>query len=87
MLRCLGIPVSKSTTLYGDNWGAIQSANIPDSELKKKHIAISYHFVREAIAARIINPIWLCSHENYSDICTKTLAGPTFNGHIHELMA
>ena len=87
MLRCLGIPVSKSTALYGDNWGAIQSANIPDSELKKKHIAISYHFVREAIAARIINPIWLRLHENYSDICTKALAGPTFNGHIHELMA
>ena len=67
--------------------GVIQSASIPDSELKKKHISISYHYVREAIAARIINPIWLHTYENFSDICTKALAGPTFNGHVHEMMA
>ena len=49
MLRCLGIPVTNPTNLYGDNFGSIQSASIPDSELKKKHVAISYHFVRESI--------------------------------------
>jgi hypothetical protein len=51
MLRCLGVPVTKPTNLYGDNFGIIQSATIPDGELKKKHIAISYHYVREAIAS------------------------------------
>jgi hypothetical protein len=51
MLRCLGVPVTKPTNLYGDNFGVIQSATIPDGELKKKHIAISYHYVREAITA------------------------------------
>ncbi len=50
MLRCLGIPVTKPTDLFGDNLGVIQSADIPEGELKKKHIAISYHYVREAIA-------------------------------------
>ena len=45
MLRCLGIPVTNPTNLYGDNFRLIQSASIPDSELKKKHVAISYHFV------------------------------------------
>ena len=33
MLRCLGIPVTKPTKLFGDNWGVIQSATIPESEL------------------------------------------------------
>ena len=37
MLLYLGIHVMKGdpTTLYGDNWGVIQSASIPDSELKR----------------------------------------------------
>jgi hypothetical protein len=43
MLCCLGVPVTKPTDLYGDNFGVIQSAEVPEGELKKKHIAISYH--------------------------------------------
>ena len=89
MLRCLGIPVplGKPTNLYRDNWSVIQSATVPDSEIKKKHIAISYHYVKEAIAAKIVNPVWLRSDENFSDICTKALGGNIFHGHVHELMA
>ena len=89
MLRCLGVPVKKGnpTTLYDDDWGVIQSASIPDSELKNKHIAISYHYVREAIAAKIVNPIWLRTHENFSDVCTKSLGGNIFNDHAHEMLA
>ena len=66
MLRCLGVPITKPTNLFGDNFGVIQSAEIPDGELKKKHIAISYHYVREAIAARIVNAHWCRSHENFA---------------------
>jgi hypothetical protein len=43
MLHCLGIPVTKPTTLYGDNFGVFQSATILEGELKKKHVAIAYH--------------------------------------------
>ena len=75
MLRCLGIPVTTPTNLFGDNYSVIQSANIPQSELKKKHVAISYHYVREAIAAKIVNSHHVYSHENFSDICTKALGG------------
>ena len=71
MLRCLGIPVTKPTFTFGDNFGVIQSATIPASELKKKHIVISYHSVREAIAARIIQAAWIQTYGNFSDLCTK----------------
>ena len=64
MLRCLGISVSNPTNLYGDNFGSIQSASIPDTELKKKHVTISYHFVRESIAAKIVNTIWVPNQAN-----------------------
>ena len=78
MLRCLGVPVKSPTDLFGDNFGVIQSATIPDSELKKKHVAISYHYVREAIAAKTVNAYWIQSEENYSDICTKALGAQKF---------
>lgn len=87
MLRCLGIPVSRPTKLYGDNKGSIQSANIPDGELKKKHIAISYHYVREAIAAKIVDVIHIFSHENFADICTKALPKHPFHIFVDALMA
>ena len=43
--------------LCGENLGMIISSTNPDSEYKKKHVAISYHKLRESVAARIVNPI------------------------------
>ena len=86
MLRCFGIPVNTPTRMYGDNRGVIDSVSIPQSELKKRHIAISYHFVREAIAAKIIDVTWVKSHENYADLLTKALGGILFCTLINELM-
>ena len=65
----------------------IQSAEIPEGELKKKHIAISYHYVREAIAARIVNAHWCKSRENFADICTKALGSTIFDELACGLMA
>ena len=73
MLRSLGIPVEEPTNLLGDNLGVIQSASLEDAELKKKHVAISFHSVREAVAAGIVKPIWCDTTENWADICTKAL--------------
>jgi hypothetical protein len=87
MLRCLGIPVTKPTDLFGDNFGVIQSAEIPEGELKKKHIAISYHYVREAIAAKIVNANWCRSDENFADILTKALGSNIFLDIVNEVMA
>ena len=77
MLRCLGVKVSQPTKLFGDNLGVMQTAQIPDADLKKKHVAISYHLVREAVAAGIIEPIWLDSKANFADLCTKALVKAT----------
>ena len=72
MLHCLGVPVTHPTDFYGDNFGVIQSAEIPEgAESKKKHITISYHYVREAIAVKIVNAQWIRTHENFADVCTK----------------
>ena len=87
MLHCLGVPVTTPTDLYGDNFGIIQSAEVPKGELKKKHIAISYHYVREAIAARIVNARWCRAYENFADVCTKALGTTIFTDLVTDVMA
>ena len=43
MLRCLGVKVKHATLICGDNKGVIQNCSLPESLLKKKHVAIAYH--------------------------------------------
>ena len=76
MLHSLGVLVIGATELCGDNLGMIISSTNPDSELKKKHVSISYHKLREIAAAGIVNPIKVCTTVNRADIFTKgTLVG------------
>jgi len=86
MLRSLGVPVEEPTNLIGDNLGVIQTASIPEADLKKKHVAISYHCVREAVAAQIVRPIWCDTSENWADICTKALGGVKLNAILSRTM-
>ena len=53
-LRMLGVPVQDASGLLGDNQSVITSCSIPFSNLKKKHNAIAYHRIREAVAAGIV---------------------------------
>ena len=66
--RSLGVPIIGATVLCGDNLGMIISSTDPDSELKKKHVAISYHKLWECAAAGIVNLIKVCTEVNQSDI-------------------
>jgi hypothetical protein len=78
MLRCLGVKVATASLICGDNMGVVQNATIKDSLLKKKHVAISYHKVREAAAAGIVHPIKTPGVHNYADVLTKCQALKAF---------
>jgi hypothetical protein len=41
--------------MLGDDMSVVLNTTVPSSILKKKHNAIAYHLVREAIAARIMS--------------------------------
>ena len=71
MSRCLGVKVTRPTPILGDNRSVIMNASIPSSLLKKKHVAISYHMIREATAAGICHPLKTNRKWNFSDLCTK----------------
>ena len=71
MLRYLGVPVYGTTFLFGDNESVVKSGSIPHSRLKKRHNALSYHFVREAIAAGLIRFFHIPGDCNPADILSK----------------
>ena len=55
------------------------NTTILSSALKKKHNAIAYHHVREAIAARLIHFCHIDSKINVADVLTKPLDNQTFH--------
>jgi len=52
----------------------VKNTTLPSSTLKKKHNAIAYHKVREAVAAGIVKVAHVRSKDNRADILTKSLS-------------
>ena len=76
-LRYLGVLVRDKSYMFGDNESVIQSASKLHSKLHKRHNMLSFHFVREAVAAGYvqvthipgkINPADILRHWGYSDV-------------------
>ena len=79
-LQMIGVPIDGSVLMLGDNKSVVLNTTIPSSALKKKHNAIAYHWVREAIAARIIRFCHIDSVNNVADVLTKPLPNVAFHG-------
>ena len=69
-LRYMGIPIGRSV-LYGDNMSVVNSSMQPHGKLTKRHMALSFHRVRECIAAKIFSYLYIPSAENPADILSK----------------
>ena len=78
-LQMLGVPIDGSVLMLGDNKSVVLNTTIPSSALKKKHNAIAYHRVREAIAARIIRFCHIDTNLNVADALTKPLGNAEFH--------
>lgn len=63
----------------------IESASNLQADISKKHVAISFHVVREAIAARFIKAYWLLGEHNMSDIMTKQIPRTEFVKHCKHI--
>jgi hypothetical protein len=77
-LRMLGVPVDEPALMLGDNLSVVLNTTVPSSQLKKKHNAIAYHRIREAIAADIVQFAHVDSVHNVADVLTKPLPNDSF---------
>jgi len=62
--------------ILGDNQSALKLAWNDEFHPRTKHIAVRYHFIREAIANNDISISWIPTDENAADIMTKALPLP-----------
>jgi hypothetical protein len=70
-LRYLGVPIFGSTKLFGDNASVVTGGSTPHSPLKKRHLALSYHYVREAVSSTALTFQFIPSELNPSDCLSK----------------
>ena len=85
-LRYLGVPLHKKAYMFGDNQLVITSSTILHSGLNKRHNALSYHRVREAIAAGILGFYYIRGVSNPADILFKHCGFQEFWPHIKPLL-
>jgi hypothetical protein len=67
------VPIVGPSNVFCDNNGVVKNTTIPESMLAKKHNAINYHAVREAVAAKIIRVGKEDGMTNLADLFTKVL--------------
>ena len=82
----MGVHVSKPTVIYGDYLSAITNTVNLGSQLKKKYLALAYHFCRENFGARIVQIRKIDRKDNYADPFTKASFTYEFHEHMKEIM-
>jgi hypothetical protein len=85
-LRMMGVTIDGATSVFCDNASVVQNSANPESTLKKKHNAIAYHRVREAIAAGTIQLAKEDGQTNLADILTKLMPGPRLKALISRVL-
>jgi len=63
--------LKEKSYMFGDNESVVTSSTLPHSTLSKRHNALAYHRVREAIAAGIIAFHYKKGKDNPADILSK----------------
>jgi hypothetical protein len=72
-LQMFGIPIEGPAQVFCDNQGVVKNTSLTKSVLTKKHNAINYHAVREAVAAGVLEVIKEDTQTNLADLFTKVL--------------
>lgn len=72
--------------MFGDNLSVVTSSSVPHSTLSKRHNALAYHRVREAVAAGITKIFHIEGLKNPADVLTKHLGYQQAWPHIKPLL-
>ena len=69
----LGVPIDGACKVFADILSIVTNITQPESTLKKKHLGIAFHFVREVVAAGIVEAYHICLEENPANPLTKSI--------------
>ena len=72
-MRMFGVPLDGPCNVFCDNEPVTNASMSVNATLKRKHISISYHEARKAVAAGIMLVFYEQSSTNHSDFFTKSL--------------
>ena len=70
-LRHLSVPLLDKSCFFGDNESVVKSSTQVHAKLHKRHNMLSFHFVREAIAAGYVFFTHIPGSTNPADILSK----------------
>ena len=70
-LRYLGVHVNGKSHMFGDNESVVNSSMTLYAKLTKRHNLLSFHRVREAIASRYVDVVYLPGPKNPADVLSK----------------
>ena len=85
-LRMMGVPIHGPANVLADNNTMVKNSTVPSQTIHKKHNAICYHFVREAVAANIIRIAYIPTTENLADMFTKPLGSTKLHAFIQKIL-
>ena len=74
-----GLNLQGPAYTFCGNAGVVKNVSVPESVLHKRHNAINYHVVREAVAAKIMVVGKEDGDTNLADLFTKILTGERRN--------
>ena len=72
-LRIMGIQVDEPAYVFGDNQSVLANTENTGSTLKRKTLAIAYHFVREGCCRDEWRTAYINTHENIANLLTKPI--------------
>ena len=72
-LQMIGIPVDGPAFVFGDNLSVIVNTTNPASILKRKSNCVDVHHCQEGSARDEWRPVYMNTHDNVADLCTKPL--------------
>ena len=85
LLKDIGVPQMEPTTLYCDNQGAIALAKDNQHHARTKHIAVRYHFIRQAVEEQSLTLTYCPTGDNVADMFTKALPRAKLNKLVGDL--
>ena len=65
-------------TLWCDNLGATFLSVNPVFHTRTKHVKVHYHFVRDRVAKKEIQVLFISSNDQLADVLTKPLSSTLF---------